>query len=203
MRMTAKKLVKGGEAGQSIVESTLSMLVLSLILFGLLQVFHTSVAQMVTNFASFYSARSRSTGFAEYLVTRTARTASVAASGPCSWPGADSTEYESTSSSLYAEGMALHEYLQGIRWLEYQYWFGENEYGSQWSSAASPPTTSLRESSRENINGTVESTVEFHDYPFPLFDLMDPNRTWFETGDSPANISSSAQIMNYSDYYLE
>jgi hypothetical protein len=194
------KVSRRGQRGQTILESTLSMLVLSLILFGLLQIFHLSVAQMITDFSSFYSARSRASGFADYLVQRTSRAASVAASGPLSWP--ETLEDGTEQSAQSAEEIAIHEYINGTRWLEYQYWFGENEYGDEWSSSVEAPVTTITESSSEQTDGTVEASVGFMNYPFPFFDLMDPGRVWFETGTSPPTIYGTSNIMNYSDYYL-
>lgn len=200
MGLMVKQFSRRGQKGQTILESTLSMLVLCLILFGLLQIFHLSVAQMITDFASFYSARSRATGFSNYLVTRTSRAAAVAASGPLEWP---STLETGTGQNIQAaEETAIHEYINGERWLEYQYWFGENEYGEEWSSSAETPQTVLIEANNEELDGTVRATVGFHDYPFPFFDLMDPNRAWFEAGTSPPMVRGTSYIMDYSDFYL-
>jgi hypothetical protein len=200
-RVKLRKSLHGRESGQTILESTLSMLVLSLILFGLLQIFHLSVAQMVTDFSAFYSAKSRSVGLKDYLIARTARWTAVPASGPLVWP--DTLETGTGQNIIEAENIALQEYYSGNRWLEYQYWFGENQYGEEWSSSVETPQTTLTDSTSEQLNGTVKATVEFHNYPFPFFDLMDPGRVWFETGQSPPTVQGSSRMMNYCDYYLE
>jgi hypothetical protein len=157
---------------------------------------------MVTDFAAFYSARSRAVGFAEYIVDRSARAVTASVSGPRTFP--DNVDSDGDlASTMYAEEMYLHEYISGVRWLEYQYWFGTNEYGDAWSASAEAPRTYLRQADEPVGNGLVESRVSFYDYPFPLFDLMDPRRAWFENTEKAPNITGTCRIMNYADYYLE
>ncbi|OGV32237.1 MAG: hypothetical protein A2020_14565 [Lentisphaerae bacterium GWF2_45_14] len=191
------------ECGQTILESTLSMLLLCLILMGLLQLFHLYVAQMLTDFSAFYTARSRSVGFADYIVERAGKALVVAASGPRSYPEENTSDEGVSSSSTSADEMMLHEYLSGERWLEYQYWSGQNEYGSEWSSRAEVSNTYFTQESSSLNNGLVESTVFFTNYPFPIFDLMDPDRVWFEGTGENTLINATSEVADYSIFYLE
>ena len=189
--------------GQTILESTLSMLLLCIILMGLLQLFHLYVAQMLTDFSSFYTARSKAVGFADYIVERAGRVLVAAASGPRSWPE-DATGDENVSSSgTYNEEMMLHEYLSGERWMEYQYWSGQNEYGSQWSSRAEAPNTYFTQESSSGSNGQLQSTVFFTNYPFSIFDLMDPGRVWFEGVGNDTLITATSEQADHAAFYLE
>ena len=191
------------ERGQTVIESTFSMLLLCLILMGLLQLFHLYVAQMLVDFASFYTARSKAVGFAEYITDRSGRVLVAAASGPRSWPSETTSDPTVNSSGTYGEEMMLHEYLTGERWVQYQYWSGENEYGEEWSRRAEAPKTYFGQSSSTNSNNQIRSTVSFYNYPFSIFDLMDPARVWFDSVEEDTLIQSSSEQADYSAFYLE
>lgn len=194
---------KRREHGQTIVESTLAMLLLCLILLGLLQLFHLYVAQMLTDFSAFYTARSKAVGFADYITERSGRVLVASASGPRLWPSDSTTDSGVNSSSMYGEEMMLHEYLTGERWLEYQYWNGGNNYGEEWSPSAEEPRTYFNQGTITDSNGQIRSTTAFYNYPFALFDLMDPGRVWFDNVERDTLVQGRAQQADYSSYYLE
>lgn len=191
--------------GQSILESTLSMLLLSLILVGLLQLFHLYVAQMLTDFSAFYTARSRSVGFDDYIVERAGRVIVAGASGPRSWPSESfgDSGADNASERTYNEEMTLHEYICGVRWLQYQYWSGQNDYGSQWSSRAEETNTTFVQSLSSGSDNLLNSTVYFANYPFALFELIDPGNVWFERDENEIDIRAESEQIDYSNYYLE
>lgn len=191
------------ERGQTILESTLSMLLLCIVLMGLLQLFHLYVAQMLVDFSSFYTARSRAVGFDDYIVERAGRVLVAAASGPRSWPDEGTGDDGSAASGTYNEERMLHEYLTGVRWMEYQYWSGQNDYGSEWSSRAEVPKTYFSQNSNTGSNGQLQSTVFFVDYPFSIFDLMDPGRVWFEDIKDNTLITATTEQADYALFYLE
>ena len=58
------------EHGAAMVETLLSLFVLLLILFGMLQVFYFFAGQFFTDYAALRGSRSRAVGFADYLVNR-------------------------------------------------------------------------------------------------------------------------------------
>lgn len=190
------------ERGQTVIESTFAMLLLCLVLFGLLQIFHLYVAQMLTDFSAFYTARSKAVGFADYITERSGRVLVASASGPRVWPSDTTSDSGINSSTMYGEEMMLHEYITGERWLEYQYWNAGNSYGEEWSSSAEAPRTYFNQGSITDTNGQIRSTAAFYNYPFALFDLMDPGRVWFGNVAKDVLIQAVSQQADYSAYYL-
>ena len=77
-----RKCLKHRERGATIIESMFTIMVLMLILFGLMQLFHVVLARNVAMFASFRGARSAAVGFSDYLVGREAKVQAIPASGP-------------------------------------------------------------------------------------------------------------------------
>ena len=61
-----------GEHGSAILESFLSMILLGMILFGILQLFQLVLADMVTDYAAFRGARSAAVGFRDEYAIREA-----------------------------------------------------------------------------------------------------------------------------------
>lgn len=191
-----------GIQGQTILESLLCMLVICITFIGLLQIFNLSVAQLLTDYSSFYGARSYAVGFQDYLTQRSCRVAAIGASGKVVFP--DNDEFGSPSEQFASEEVMIPEYIEGNRWLEYEYWFGQNEYDPlYYHPEAAPPSTYLGNSYTETGSGTVEMDTAFSSYPFPLFDLMDKDRVWFSTAGESTDITGEAAVLNYSQDYLE
>jgi len=192
------------EKGQAIVESMLTMLVICLLLFGLLQVFQIAVADLVTSYSAFSSGRSYAVGFSadengpwyRSLVYKAARVAAVGASGKRLYP---------ENSSNFNEKDVIVRYLSDDgQWLEYEYWWGGNDYDLDfYSNRVSPPSTHFRYSISTTGTGNAQSTTEFTNYPFPIMDLMDPDRVWFDTVESSRDISSTAEIFNHAEDYMK
>ena len=191
------------ESGQAIIESMLTMIVICLILFGLLQVFQVAVAELITSYASFTAARSYAVGFSadesgpwwRTLVNKSARVAAVPASGKRLFPADNSS----------SEKSAIIRYLSNEgQWLEYEYWWGGNEYDRDfYSTRVAPPSTHFSYRPYTNGTGNNVSRTTFTDYPFPIMDLMDPDRIWFDSVEHSRDISASAEIYNHAKDYMK
>ena len=192
----------GSESGQAIVESMFTMIIICLLLFGLLQVFQIAVADLITSYSAFTAGRSYAVGFSadengrwwRCLVYKSARVAAVGASGKRIFP----------ENSNYSEKDVIIRYLSDEdQWLEYEYWWGENIYDYDfYNSGVSPPSTHLSYDVTDTSTRNARSTVRFSDYPFPIMDLMDPDRVWFDTVDGSRDISSSAEIFDHAEDYM-
>lgn len=189
------------EAGQAILESILTMLVLLLVLFGLMQIFLLASAKLLTQYSAFRSVRSYVVGFDDYLILRSARAAAIGASGKITYP--DNDEYNSPRSQFAAERLMIPDYLSGTRWLEYEYWLGDNEYDPNfYHSSVSPPRTYLNYSTSGTLGaGIVTQTVRFRDYPYAILDMADKDRVWLPLSDS-TDISSQSSMFNHAGDYL-
>jgi hypothetical protein len=192
------------ESGQAIVETMLTMIIICLLLFGLLQVFQIAVADMVTSYSAFTAGRSYAVGFSadgggapwyRQLVYKAARVAAIGASGKRIFPSND---------DLGDEQAVIQRYLSDTdQWLEYEYWWGENEYDYMFYHAdVQPPSTYFYITPNVETYYMVDMDVQFTNYPFPMFDLMDPDRTWFDTVADSRNIQASAELMNHADDYM-
>jgi hypothetical protein len=170
------------ESGQAIVESVIAMLLLCLILFGLLQMFSLIVAQMSAEFSTFYTAKSKAVGFADYLVQRNARSSIVASSGNITWP--EQHSFSTPMEQFGVETFRIPEYNSGRRWLEYENWRGDNDEG-----------TTVSQSSVSSA-GIVRTKVGFRDFP-----LNFPMRSAFTTSES-VDIQGEASLIDYSEVYL-
>ena len=194
----------GKESGQAFVETTLTMIIICLLLFGLLQVFKIAVADMITSYTAFYGARSYAVGFSadgqsapwwRQLVYKAARVRAIPASGQRIFPDGSANEQNVIWRYLNEPG----------QWLEYEYWWGENEYDDRfYRNNVQPPQTHFSISPTSPTSYMVDMDTRFSNYPFPLFDLMDPDRTWFDTvGDSRDIHASSLQINHAADYMID
>ena len=109
-----------GERGSAILESFLSMILLGMILFGILQLFQLAVADMVTDYAAFRGARSAAVGFRDEYAIREALIKSAPVSGPMVAPG--------SVRGLETEKSLLRGFMEGDRYVEYANWVGEDLY---------------------------------------------------------------------------
>jgi hypothetical protein len=69
-------------AGAALIESSLAMMMLCLILFGLLQVSYLVAAKDVVSFSAFAASRSATVGMKDEFVERVVRTTSIPIAGP-------------------------------------------------------------------------------------------------------------------------
>lgn len=188
---TKKKKSRKYQKGQAMIESVACMLVICLILFGLLQIFYLSVAQMFADYASFCSARSYSVGFDDYLTIRSAFVASIGASGEILYP--EGVEYGNPLDQFGAEAQRIPDYITGDRWLNYG--FQSENPGDEWAwynggGGGVGISHSLSD-------GMVETNVSYVNYPMNF-----PMRRAF-TYDDKVNITGEARVMNHSQTFLE
>lgn len=180
MRFAGK--LRRGQSGQSIVEGTMCLLVICLVLFSLLQIFYVSVAQMVVDFAAFQSARSKAVGFSDTFVNRRGRIYSIGASGQLVTPNNMSAM---PVDQFPAEKILIQDYSMGVRWIEYEYWYGNNDYGTVLSVADSSSDTATSE------------TVSFSRYP-----LNFPMKGAFTDSDT-VTVGGSSQMSYYAKEYTD
>ncbi len=191
------------ESGQAIVESMLTMIVICLLIFGLLQIFQVAISELVTSYSAFTAGRSYAVGFSaeengpwwRCLVYKSARVAAVGASGKRLHP----------SDSNLSEKEVIVRYLTNQeQWLEYEYWWGGNDYDRDfYSNRISPPSTHFSYSASTTGTGNALSRTSFSDYPFPIMDLMDPDRTWFDTIEDSRDVSATAEVYNHAEDYMQ
>ncbi len=192
------------EKGQGTLESLLCSIIMIILLVGLLQIFHLGVARLLTDYSAFRTARSYCVGFADYLQDRSSRVGAIGASGKIVEPNNDS--FGSPLAQFAAEEMMIPEYINGTRWLEYEYWYGGNDYSQYgymyYDNDVSTPHTSLTNSNNELLAGTVTCDVTFHNYPFPFLDLFDRDRVIFDNVGQSTDVSGVSRLANHSRDYL-
>lgn len=221
-RSEMKKRSSLNSRGSAIIEAVISMLLICLILFGLLQFFYYAAAQMVTDYAAFRAARSESVGFKDSLVTMEGRLKAIAASGKMRIP-LDMTDYSNETATSFSsvveqfryERLAVIDYMENIRPLAYQYWAPEYntspnqksdeddkehktfwDYQTYWSENSQTHRTELSIKSSNMGNSFTEKAV-FTDYPWIM-----PFRKAFVT-DGKIDIKGESKMSRHSAQYLE
>ena len=197
-----------GEHGSAILESFLSMILLGLILFGILQLFQLVVADMVTDYAAFRGARSAAVGFRDELAVREALVKAAPVSGPLVMPN-----YGSYSgygwNQLETEKSLLRGFMQGDRHVEYANWVGEERfhtnyhcphYGESLIGGCSICRTGRRHYVRASAQG-FDQTMSFH-FEFVNYPLDIPLHDWL-TGRESVTISGESELTNHSSAFLE
>jgi len=149
-RLTGAKWFKrrNGRTGQSMIESCMVVALISLLLFGMLQLSHVFMAQEVLDFAAFSGARARAVGFNDFMVQKAVRVACIPIAGRLVTPTLDSTadpiwqnkdlgwlwinavahSHGSTQSQFSVESARIPLYLGGSGWgtlpaiLDYERW---------------------------------------------------------------------------------
>lgn len=76
-----KKINHKGQEGSSIFESMVAIILLCLIFFGVMQVFHFAMTQMVCNYAAFNGGKALSLGYTKRITDKTIRLSSLGISG--------------------------------------------------------------------------------------------------------------------------
>ena len=194
-RSEMKKRSSLNYRGSTIIEAVISMLLICLILFGLLQFFYYAAAQMVTDYAAFRAARSESVGFKDTLVTMEGRMKAISASGRMRVPY-DMTQDEvanqsntSTIGQYYYERLAIIDYMENRRPLAYEYW------APQYNTSQNHETTLTIKSS--NMGNSFTEKAVFTDYPWIM-----PFRKAFVT-DGKIDIKGESKMSRHSAQYLE
>ena len=197
-----------GEHGSAILETFLSMILLGMVLFGILQLFQLALADMVAEFAAFRGARSAAVGFRDEYAIREALIKAVPASGAMISPNPGSyTGYN--YGSVETEKSLLQGFMEGDREVEYANWLGENrfhtnyrcpQYGRRLRGACSICGTCRKhyvDAAVQGFDQTMDFSFKFVNYPLEI-----PLHDWL-TGRDSITISSEAELTNHSSAFLE
>ncbi len=183
------------ERGSTIVETMLAIAVLMFIFFGMFRIFDFTVANMICEYSSFYTAKSWSLGYRPSTTQRAARVAAMPASGR-DFSGIRATRIVSHMQSNSAQ--RAQDYMQyergGVYKVNYEYWTQQDvsrNYQSQDSSRKAPYLRIY------GIPGTdkVTGTVEIRNKPLWPFNIKGGTPTTNLAGGNTA-------MINYSSNYL-
>ena len=191
-----------GEHGSAILETFLSMILLGMILFGILQLFQLAVADMVTDYAAFRGARSAAVGFKDEYAIREALIKSAPVSGAM-------VEPTSRWNTVASEKSLLRGFMEGDRNVEYANWRGEERfhmnyhcphYGEQMIGGCAICTRGRDRGVSASVQG-FDETMRFR-FEFVRYPLDIPLHDWL-TGRDSISISSEAELTNHSSAFLE
>lgn len=179
---------KKSERGATILESLMCILLLCLIFFGLMQIFQWSMAQMLTEYSSFYAAKAHSLGYSRSIVERASRIAITGASGQDISAIPTVAPFTQTNLSEAAEEyMSYGRY--GPRSINFEYWEPDN-------ITSDTPVIDINYS--DPGSSVVYGRVTVKNMP-----LLTENLSWFVGGATEANPSGKATSFNHSSLYLE
>ena len=193
-----------GERGSAILESFLSMLLLGLILFGVLQLFQLALAQMVADYAAFRGARSAAVGLKEEWAYIESLVKAAPASGHLQFE-------DHRRPSLYQEEAILEKFMyqkKGYEHVDYSYWSGDvqfhtdyrcPDYGLPMRGGCSVCQLSKKPRAEAYIGGFDMKHCEFSFVNYPLTIPFYK----FITGHESVTITGEADITNHSERILE
>lgn len=214
MAQIKRKNINCRERGSTIIESMITIMVMMLILFGLMQLFHVALARDVSMFAAFRGARSAAVGFSDYLVGREAKIHSIPAAGPLT-EYRTSTEFSSAYEQFNYERTMIPRFMNGNQWMNYEYWGssqdlyhtdykcpsyglpkgrGDSALDCACSDCGNKPSTVI---DCNRIGQKVSVYFEFRNYPFRM-----PMHEAF-TNEKSLDIKAESQMTNHADSYLE
>lgn len=179
--------------GAAMTECLMAMFVLFLVLFGMLQVFYFAAGQFFTDYAALRGARSRAVGFRDYLTARELRVNAIGGSGFLTEPNLSSFSVSSsnyTAGQFTVEKTLIQKYMTGVRWLEYEYWFGR-------ASDPSRRTDTVLHHEIFDQDRFARVRVRFSDYAFPDSALK---RIFFGKG---IDLKGDASLRDHSQVYLK
>ncbi len=179
---------KKAESGATILESLICIMLLCLIFFGLMQIFQWSMAQMLTEYSSFYAAKAYSLGYSRSIVVRASRVAITGASGQdISGNPVTAPFTQQKLSDAAEEYMSYSQY--GPSTINYEYWEPDNITSD----------TPLVEINYSNTSGsTIDGVVRVKNMP-----LLTENLSWVVGGATEANPSGKSSTFNHASLYLE
>ena len=179
---------KRTERGATILESLLCILLLCLIFFGLMQIFQWSMAQMLTEYSSFYAAKAYSLGYSRSIVERASRIAITGASGEdISGTPTVAPFTRQNLSDAASEYMSYGQY--GPSTINYEYWEPDN---------VTSDTPIIEVNYSNTGTTTIDSRVRVKNMP-----LLAENLSWFVAGATEANPTGEASTFNHASLYLE
>ena len=194
------------ERGSAILEAFLSMILLGLILFGVLQLFQLVLADLVAVYAAFRGARSAAVGFKDEFAVREALIKAAPASGAMVTPNRGSY---SVWTGVESEKSLLRGYMEGDRHVEYADWVGEDRYHMNYHcphygellvggcSLCSHGRKHYVNASAQGFDQTMSFKFEFVNYPLEI-----PLHDWL-TGRESIDISAESELTNHSAAFLE
>jgi len=194
-----------GERGSAILESFLSMLLLGLILFGVLQLFQLALAQMVADYAAFRGARSAAVGLKEEWAYIESLVKAAPASGHLQFE-------DHRRPSLYQEEAILEKFMyqkKGYEHVDYSYWSGDlqvhtdyrcPDYGRPMRGGCSICQHTKKPCVEASVYGFDE--IMHFDFNFKNYPLTVPFYK-FITGHESVTISAEAELTNHSSRILE
>lgn len=200
-----------GEHGAAILESFLSMILIGMILFGILQLFQLVVADMVIEYVAFRGARSGAVGFKQEYAFREALIKSAPVSGPLVLP--DPETYSGfVSRGGETEKSILRRFMLDEGNVEYAYWKGHDPYHlnytcplygqvkEEFCKICDAHLAIWRTGLDMRMDGSGETAhfmFKIVNYPFhmPLHGIV--------TGKSKINISGRSELTNHSAAFLE
>ena len=195
-----------GERGSAILESFLSMLLLGMMLFGVLQIFQLALAQMTADYAAFRGARSAAVGLKREWAVIESLVKAAPASGKLNFNNHQRT-------NIYEEETILRNFMyqkKGYRDVDYSYWSGEvgyhtdyrcPEYGQPMHGGCGicrlPSKPYVDTTVNDGYNEKIYFDFKFRNYPLtiPFYKFI--------TGQESVTISSEAELTNHSSRFLE
>ena len=193
-----------GEHGSAILESFLSMILLGMILFGILQLFQLVLTDMITDYVAFRGARSAAVGFDDTLAIREALVKAAPVSGNLILPEPENY----TGWSVDTEKTFLQEYMRGDIKMEYANWIGEDRFHTNYHCPDyGKPIIGGCSICSCNTNHYVSAsargfdTMRFH-FEFVNYPLNIPLHDWL-TGRDSINITGDAELTNHSSAFLD
>lgn len=177
------------QRGSAIIESMFCIMLLCLILFGLLQIFHWTMTKMLAEYSSFYAAKGESLGYANSIVIRAGRVAMSGASGQDTSAVPVPPPFQRSELALRAEDYMLYSQF-GVYGVNYEYW--------EPTGAVSATTPIIKVNYWENGN-FAGAEVGVQNMP-----LLHPNISGFVGGVSSVDIPAGvASMYNHSRHYLQ
>lgn len=177
------------EHGGTLVESMFCMLMICLIFFGLMQIFHWSVAKILCEYSAFYAVKGASLGYNRGIVERAAKVALTGISGadesnvPAQAPyRRDELSERAADYMMYADA--------GMYGVDFEYWTDNRNNTIPYVYIPQP-----RESSSGNY---FDANVSIEN--MPLLHESFSNFVFTDRVDIPAG---EATMYNHSQHYLD
>ncbi len=177
------------EYGGTLVESMFCMFIICLIFFGLLQIFHWSVAKILCEYSSFYAVKGASLGYNQGIVERAAEVALTGVSG------ADESNVPVMAPySRYDLSERAADYMMysdaGMYGVNFEYWTDHRNSTTPYVRIPTPQTSST--GSYFNARVSIEN--------MPLLHEALSNFVFVDRVDIPAG---EATMYNHSQHYLD
>ena len=165
------------ESGSTTVEALMAVVILFMIAFAMIQVYHWCMTKQFCQYSAFYTSKSLALGYQEDVALRAARVAAIAISGSSVGTG-DDDEYSAENYMVYGDGSGV----------SYQYWHPRGY---------KPPSLSVYGSVRDGRD-YVKGHVVFRNAP-----LVEPALAKLFSITSPPEASATVSAHDYSKELLE